>query len=208
MENLFVVEQKAAPIEDPRAEQTVRRWRRAFLGIYLAFTAGAILIAFFSILAVHCGGRPAGIQGPRIREDGSDSRELRRCQADLDRLLRDLHREAFTVQSKALRFDTDPGSEWQNWSAAWRRRWQMLDYRCRFGALSGKASSPEIEKMASIHRTLDELQFAYGGLVARFAGTYVDRLRTLRAQLEDVRKMIDRRRPGPGTEPERPGATR
>lgn len=203
-----MVEQPPALTDDPRAARTVQRWRRAFLGLYLAFTLGAVLVAFFSVLAVHCGGHAAGMRGPRIREDGSDAKELRACQADLDRLLRDLHHEAFTVQARALRFDTDPATEWQNWSAAWRKRWQVLDYRCRLQELSGRTATPEIEKMASVHRALDELQFAYGGLVSRFAGTYVERLRGLRDQLEDIRKMIDRRRPRPGAGPETRGAQR
>ncbi len=194
--------------DDPRAERIVRRWRRAFLGIYLAITLGAVLVAFFSVLAVHCGGRPTAVKGPRIKEDASDPAELRSCQADLDLLLRDLHKEAFTVQQKALRFDTDPAQEWQNWSAGWRLRWQALDYRCRFQDTAVLRSSPEIDKMASIHKALDELQFAYGGLVSRFAGTYVERLRQLRGQLQDVRNLIDRRKPSPGADPESRGATR
>jgi hypothetical protein len=197
--------------EDPRAAKTVRRWRRAFLGIYLAFTFGAVLVAFMSTLAVHCGGRSLASlphhKGPRIRTDAADPNELRGCQAELDRLLRELHREAFTVQQKALRFDTDPASEWTNWSAAWRARWQALDYRCRFSEGGGKTRSPEIDKMANIHKALEELQFAYSGLVSSFAGTYVDRLRHLRSQLQEVRESIDRRKPAdPGADPETRGA--
>jgi hypothetical protein len=203
-----LVEQRDPRPDDPRAERTIRRWRRAFLGLYLTFTFGAVIVAFFSILAVQCGGIPLAHTGPRI-QDVSDPIELRSCATGLDRLLRDLHREALTVQQTALRFDIDPAREWQNWAEAWHMRWRALAYRCRFQEASGSNVSPELRRMVEIHTALDELQFAYGGLVSRLAGNYAQRLRRLSSQLQEVHNLIDRRKPpGQGADPDRRGATR
>jgi len=194
-----------------RAAKTERRWRRVFLGLYLTITTAACVVAFFSVLAVHCGGRPLAAQGPRIHADARDPRELRACQADLERLLRELHLEAVSVQGKALTLDTDLVAEWRAWSGDWQTRWRAVDYRCRLHELAGRGVAPEIDKMAEIHSDLDELQFAYAALVGKFAGTYTDRLRRLRNELREVRQLIDRHKPGatPAAHPdERSGATR
>jgi len=183
-------------------EKTVRPWRRAFLGLYLAFTLAAILTTFFSVLVANCGGSPVPEGGPQISPGGQDPADLRGCHKDLERLLSDLHREAFTVQGKALRYDTDPGAEWRNWSQEWRLTWRSLGWRCRFDELGGKEMSPEIDQMAAIHRQLEELQLSYSGLVEKFVDTYVDRLRKLRKELGQVRDAIDRRKPG-GASPAR-----
>lgn len=192
-----------------RDDRTINRWKRTFLGTYLAFTLGAVFLAFFSILAVQCGARPVSPRGPRIGESANSPAELRQCHHDLERLLADLHREAFTVQAKALRFNTDPASEWRNWSAAWELRWRSLDWRCRFGDLAGTQKIPEIERMAAVHATLEELHLSYSGLVDRFVDTYAARLHKMRTELSEIRTLIDRRSPAPPpTHAEPTGATR
>jgi hypothetical protein len=173
-------------------ERAARRWKRAFFGIYLAFVFAAVTLTFFSVLAVHCGWRPVPLHGRQISANGHNRAELRECHRDLQKLLSDLHREAFTVQARALRFDTNPAAEWRNWSAAWQLRWRTLDWRCRFRELAG-SDRPEIAKMAAIHGALDELHHAYSGQVDRFIETYVQRLRRMSRELADVRAMIDRR---------------
>lgn len=177
--------------------RTVRRWRRIFLGLYLAFTVGAALLGFFSILAYQLGANRLPVHtGRQISARANNPWELRDCHQRLERLATDLHKETFTLQSQALKFETDPAVEWRNWSVQWQHRWQQLDHRCRLSELSVQGVSAEIDKMAAIHRSLDELQLSYSGVVNTFVERYVERLRTLRSELTQVRGMIDRRKPG------------
>lgn len=177
---------------DPSEERTVRRWRRAFFGIYLAFTFAAVVLTFFSVLAVQCGWHTPLPTGPQIDPNGNNPAELRTCHRDLDRLLRDLHKEAFTVQARALRFDTNPATEWRDWSRQWQLRWRTIAWRCRFRELAGQGTSPAIDRMAAVHSALDELHLAYSGQVDRFIEAYVQRLRKLSKELGEVRATIDR----------------
>jgi hypothetical protein len=165
------------------------------LGVYLAFTGVAGALTFFSILVVHCGGRPTPLTGPRIAESAKPD-EIRLCHRDLERLATDLHNETFSIQAKALRYETDPATEWRNWSEAWQNRWRLLGWRCRLQDDLG--GNKALEKMASIHGALRDLQHSYSGVMDRFIETYAQRLRRLRRELTDVRTMIDRRA-GPDT---------
>jgi hypothetical protein len=174
-------------------ERTVRRWKRAFFGIYLAFTFAAAALAFFSVLSVHCGWHSTPPAGPQISPGADRPEELRTCHRDLDRLLRDLHKEAFTVQARALRFDTNPATEWRDWSKQWQLRWRTIAWRCRFRELAGQGMSPAIDQMAAVHTALDELHLGYSGQVDRFVDAYVQRLRKLSKELGEVRATIDRR---------------
>ncbi|MCA9673326.1 MAG: hypothetical protein KC503_47375 [Myxococcales bacterium] len=182
----------------PSSEQTVRRWRKAFYSIYLAFTVLAGLWALLSMLSVHCGWRPpsaaAALRGPRIINKGDNPDELRRCHQRLERLLTDLHHKTFTLQARTLKYPKiDPAVEWRNWSKAWRARWRELDRRCRLSELAGSGKSKEIDRMQAIHRVLAELQLGYSGVVDRFVERFADRLRGLRKDLAAVRAMIDQR---------------
>ncbi len=176
-------------------ERTVRRWKRAGFGIYLAFTFAAVIVTFFSVLGVHCGWHAPPPSGPQIDPNANNPAELRTCHRDLDRLLRDLHKEAFTVQARALRFDTNPATECRNWSKQWQLRWRTVAWRCRFRELAGQGVSPAIDQMAAVHAALDELHLGYTGQVDRFVETYVQRLRKLSKELGEVRATIDRRSP-------------
>lgn len=171
------------------------------------FTFGAVVLTAVSVLAVTFGGEALPpVKGPRIGAQGDTPDEIRACHRDLERLLTDLHKETFFIQAKALRFDTDPATEWRNWSEAWRGRWRTLDWRCRLSELSGRGK-PAIDRMAAIHSTLAELQLSYSGVMDRFIETYSDRLRRLRKDLSEIRSMIDRDRHR-GASSENTGATR
>jgi hypothetical protein len=185
----------ALPQPPTTAEQIIRRWKRIFLGIYLSFTVVVCLLTLLSILVVHCGGRPAPLTGPRITERAKPD-EIRSCHRDLERLATDLHRETFSIQAKALRYETDPATEWRNWSGAWQNSWRSLGWRCRLQDDQG--GNPALEKMASIHGALRDLQHSYSGVMDRFMESYAQRLRRVRRELTDVRTMIDRHA-GPDT---------
>lgn len=178
------------------SEKTVRLWRRIFLGLYLAFTLGACLLAILSILAYQLGAHePPVKRGRRIMASADNPKELRDCHRRLERLATELHKETFTLQINALKFKhMDPATEWRNWSTGWKHRWRRLDYRCRLSDLSDQGVSTEIDKMAAIHRSLDDLQLSYSGVVNTFVERYVDRLRRLRSELTGVRGLIDRRK--------------
>lgn len=179
------------------AEKTLRRWRWTFIAIYLVFTSVAVLWPGASIVAFHCGlqQQAAQLDGPRISFNASDPRELRNCQQKLEQLLTDLHRETFTLQARALRFEENPAAEWRNWSRAWRQRWRVLGRRCRLGELAGSGVSPAIDRMADIHKHLRQLQISYTGVMDQFVERYAERLNRLKQQLAKVRSMIDRQRP-------------
>jgi hypothetical protein len=170
------------------------------------FTFGAVVLTAVSVLAVTFGDPLPPVKGVRIGEQGDNPDEIRACHHELERLLTDLHNETFAIQTKALRFDTDPATEWRNWSEAWRGRWRNLDWRCRLSQLSGRGK-PVFDRMAAIHSTLAELQRSYSGVMDRFIDTYSDRLRRLRKDLSEVRSMIDRERHR-DTPSEHTGATR
>lgn len=188
--------QHQAEETNQRSTRMIRQWKRIFFIIYLAFTIAAVLVAFFSILAVHLGATQAPIRkGRRIKSKAEDPKELRDCHRRLKKLATELHRETFTLQAKALRFETNPAVEWRNWSAGWKHRWRYLDYRCRLSELADTGASNEIDKMAAIHRSLEELQLSYSGVVESFVERYVSRLHTLKEELSFVRAMIDRRKP-------------
>ncbi len=173
---------------------SVRRWRNAFLGVYVVFTVLASALTLVSILAVHLGWtQRVVIKGPRIAPSGDKAPELRVCHTRLAELLADLHRKTFELQAKALKFRTDPAVEWRNWSKAWRGRWQTLDYRCRLAELSGTGASVELDRMKTIHGALAELQLSYNDVVTRFVERYAHRLRDLREALDSVRSLIERR---------------
>ena len=187
-----------------QAERIIARWRKVFLGVYLLFVIGAILITFFSVLAFHLGAHKVPVKGKQISARADNPKELRRCHRKLSRLMTGLHRETFSLLARSQRFETQPARAWANWSRDWRHRWNVLDHHCRLSELSGRGVSPEIDKMARVHEALDELHISYTGVVKNFAERYVDRLRALRDQVASVRAMIDRRgkrrthRPTPG----------
>jgi len=167
-----------------------------------------VLLTGVSLLAVAFGGaRLPPVKGPRIDESGARPDEIRACHRDLERLLTDLHHETFAIQAKALRYDTDPATEWRNWSDSWDGRWRTLDWRCRLSELTGRGI-PAIDRMAAIHSTLAELQRSYSGVMDRFIETYSDRLRKLRKDLSEVRALIDRRKAPRAGPSENTGATR
>lgn len=182
----------------PQDDRTVRAWRRLFIGVYLVFTAGATLVALLSILAVHCGYRtPAKIKGARISADADKPEELRSCHKELVGLLGELHSKTFALQADALKYRTEPVTEWRNWSASWRHRWEAVGVRCRLSELAGAGVSQPIDRMETVHAALAELQLAYNDVAERFIDGYVERLRQLRADLAAVRQMIDSRREVP-----------
>jgi len=193
-------------LSDPtsQAQRIISRWRKVFLGIYLAFVMGSVVVVFVSLMAVHCGVyRVPIVGGKRIAEGGRNPIELRDCHRRLASLLTDLHRETFTLLGRAQRFATEPATEWRNWTRDWRHRWRLLDYRCRLSELSGRDTSPAIDKMAHIHAALDELHISYTGVVNNFAERYVDRLRGLKQEVDAARAIIDKQQ----RRSHRPGAT-
>lgn len=177
---------------DPAAP-TIRRWRRIFIGLYIAFCTTTAVVILASILVVRFGSHPVSTQAKQIDPSGQNTKDLRRCHRDLARLLVDLHKETFDLQGRALRFDINPATEWQNWSRVWRLRWRTLNHRCRLSELSNSDASPEIGKMYKIHSALSELQWSYAGVMERFVDSHVDRLRALRRDLAVVRQMVDHR---------------
>lgn len=194
------------PTETPtqQAERIIRRWRRLFLGVYLAFVVAAALVTFVSVVSVHAGVYEVPVTGTRIDPKANNPRDLRWCEKRLSRLLTGLHRETFTLLARTQRFDTHPATEWDNWSRDWRHRWKVLGYRCRLSELAGQGVAPEIDKMANVHAALDELHISYTGVVQNYADRYVDRLRKLMEEVAEVRTMIDRRR----RRSSKPGATK
>jgi len=103
-----------------------------------------------------------------------------------------LHNEIFNVQTKALKFNTDPGVEWRNWSTAWRRRWAVVGRRCRLAELAGQDVNPIIERLYEVHEEVNHLQHAYDGVMARFIEPHARRLERLRRQLRVLRNTIEK----------------
>jgi hypothetical protein len=176
-------------------DRTVRNWRRLFTGFYLFFTVGATLCALLSILSVHCGlRRPERIAGDRISDTANKPEELRSCHRQLEALLAELHEASFSLQTEALKYKMEPVVEWRNWSESWRHRWEAVGVRCRLRELAGAGVSPALNRMEGVHAELAELQLAYSDVAERFVDGYVERLRRLRADLTEVRGLIDSQR--------------
>jgi hypothetical protein len=177
------------------SKKIIRRVRRFFIGLYLLFTFGAILLTFFSIVAVHYRWRSTSRNnGPRIHATADDLAELRSCFSDLSNLFNDLHRKTLAIVGQDLRAETNPATEWLDWSNTWRLEWRSVEWRCRLNELAGKGISQEIDQMATIHLTLDQLQLSYGEMIDNFIEKHVERLRKLRQDLNHVQQMIERRR--------------
>lgn len=175
------------------SDRPPRLWKRVFTGIYIAFTVSVCIVTLCSVLAALAGGRAIPIKGRQISARADNPRELRNCHKRLERLRTSLHREVFTLQAKALRFDVDPAIEWRNWSHSWRGRWRRLNHRCRLEELGGRGVSQEIDKMAAVHVALDELRLSYSEVMNSFVERYMKRMRKLRMELAEVRSMIDQR---------------
>lgn len=170
----------------------VRRWR---IGVQAAHLAGTIALCAWvvaSVVATHAGAyesRPAASE-PRISSSADNPEELSDCQIRLQRLLNELHQEAFTLQARAVRFGFDPAGEWANWTEAWRWRWQLVAHRCRLDELANQGVSPALDLLAEVHRALSELQVSYTEVVDRFVDRYLERLRHLNQQLTRARALI------------------
>ena len=190
------------PLE--KAQRIIRTWRRIFLAFYLTFVLVAVLVVFFSVLMGQFGTPPPPLKGRRIDDQARNVKELLGCQKRLKRLLMGLHQETVSLLLRAQRFDTQPATEWTNWSLDWRYRLRLLDYRCRISELSGKGVSQEIDRMARIHTSLSQLHTSYTRVVVDdFTGRYFDRLRKLKHEVEHVRTLLDRR----SSRPHSSGAT-
>lgn len=185
-----------APADGPAGVQdppSIRRWRQGGQVVHLVGTIALCLWMVASVIATHAGayeGQPAA-SGPRISSSTNKPEELSDCQTRLQRLLTDLHQEAFTLQARALRFRFDPSNEWANWTAAWRWRRQIVAYHCRLDEEGEQGVSPAHGLLAEVHRALGELQVSYSETVDRFVDRYLDRLRHLNDQLARARALID-----------------
>ncbi|MCK5796659.1 MAG: hypothetical protein KAI47_05730 [Deltaproteobacteria bacterium] len=181
----------SSPEDLPRAAKLGRTmgW-----GISLGLTAVALVWSFISILSVHCGfSRDEPVfRGHPISPRADNPKELRRCHRDVSGLVSSLHDEIFNVQTKALKFNTDPGVEWRNWSTAWRRRWAVVGRRCRLAELAGQDVNPIIDELYEVHEEVSHLQHAYDGVMARFIEPHARRLERLRSQLRVLRNTIEK----------------
>ncbi len=156
----------------------------------------ALVWSFISVLAVHCGfSRSEPVFRERqIKATADDPKELRRCHGDVVRLLSKLHRESSQIQARALKYKSAPAVEWRSWSRAWRRRWQVVNHRCRLSELGGKGKSVVLDKLYEVHQELDKLQHAYDGVIHRYIKHHARRLKRLRGTLRAIRDTIERRK--------------
>ena len=160
----------------------------------MTFTLAVVLWVSGTLIVANFAPPAAELKGRRIKPTGDDPRELRRCLGRLARLLDDFERESLTLQGKALKYDMNPVTEWQNWSRRWKMRGRRLEYRCRFRELSG-SKNQAVNDMAEIHLALNDLHVTSTSVVSSYMEQYVIRLRTLRKKMTAVRTTIDRQDP-------------
>lgn len=173
-----------APPRDPQ----LRRWRRAFTGLYLTYTLGACVLAFFSILLSLTREHAVKLRGPEIRPD--NARHVLVCERDLGILLEDLHKQVFSLQAHALAEDRDLRREWARYDKGWRERWGEVGRRCRLAEFASDARHPALGFLAQAHAEMDELAHVYTGLVDTFADRQEERLQSVRHKLRSARKAL------------------
>jgi hypothetical protein len=178
----------APAASDPR----LSGWRRTFTGLYLAYTLGACLLAFFSILLSLTREQP--MRGQRIRAD--DVRHVLLCERDLGILLEDIHKKAFSLQEHALEGTRDLRREWSTYARGWRERWSEVGRRCRLGELSGDGRHPALALLAQAHAEMDELAHVYAGLITTFTDRQEERLQSVRQKLRSARQELRKRKAG------------
>lgn len=176
----------ASTSSDPR----LRGWRRAFTGLYLGYTLGACVLAFFSILLSLTRERAVEARGPKIRPE--NARHVLVCERDLGILLEDLHRHAFSLQEHALSGTHDLRGEWSRYARKWRNRWSEVGRRCRLDELADDARYPALALLAQAHTEMDELAHVYAGLIQNFTDRHEERLDSVRDKLRSARRELRR----------------
>lgn len=146
-------------------------------------TFGSCVWVATSIVAALLRERPVRLQRPPI--DPGNPAQVLRCEKDLRALVEDLHRKVFAVQTAELERKTEMRRVWDRFVDRWRDRWTEVGRRCRLADTGGSAA---LDRLADAHAQIDELATAYGGLLDSFENRYVDRLRAIRAALDDARR--------------------
>ena len=173
-----------APPRDP----SLRRWRRAFTGVYLTYTLGACVLTFLSILLSLTREHAVKLQGPEIRPD--NARHVLICERDLGILLEDLHKKAFSLQEHALPESRDLRREWARYTKTWRERWGEVGRRCRLAEFASDPTHPALELLAQAHAEMDELAHVYSGMVQSFVDRQEERLQSVRHKLRSAREAL------------------
>lgn len=169
--------------------------KKAGMYVYILLTCAATLWVFISVLAVHCGfsrTQPM-VKGKQIDAKASNLKEIRHCHRQIESLLENLHRETLLIQTRALKFNTNPQAEWKNWSEAWRAKWNVIDHKCRLNELHGRDTHTTIDSLYDVHKELAKLERAYNGVMDRFIHHHVDRLVKLRNKLRVIRNTIEKK---------------
>jgi hypothetical protein len=172
----------------PPVDPETRGWRRAFTGLYLAYTLGACVLAFFSILMSLTRERAVQLRGPQIRPD--NARHVLVCERDLGILVEDLHKKAFSLQEHVLSGTRDLRQEWARYAGTWRDRWGEVGRRCRLAEFRSDPRYPALELLAEAYAEMDELEHVYAGLVQTFADRQEERLRSVLGKLRAARQAL------------------
>jgi len=176
------------------ADPHLRSWRRAFTGLYLVYTLGACLLAFFSILLSLTREHAVALRAQQIRPD--NARHVLLCERDLGILLEDIHKKTFSLQEHVLEGTRDLRGEWLRYERGWRERWSEVGRRCRLGELGGDTRYPALGLLAQAHAEMEELAHVYSGLIETFADRQEERLESVREKLRSARQELRKRKAG------------
>lgn len=180
-------------------EKPFQRYRQVVYVVYFAIVGlvGIYLIVSVSVwlLLRHRARQirpPIGDQ-PRIEE-------LLACQAEVDRLFRDLNHRYDEIPTQLASAPFDVKRRTRELQGQWRRRWREVGQHCRFNELSGKVRQPGFDQLAAAHADLEELDIGYTALLGRFgrqvAGGVDDMRRTLHASRQSLEAAARRGAPG------------
>jgi len=151
-------------------------------------------MAFFSILLSLTRERTVEARGPQIKPH--NPRHVLVCERDLGILLEDLHKQAFSLQERALSGTHDLHKEWARYEHSWRNRWSEVGRRCRLDELGGDQRYPALALLAQAHAEMDELAHVYTRLIHAFADRQEERLQSVRDKLRSARQELRRGKAG------------
>lgn len=163
-----------------------RRYRQVLAGIYIT-----VIAVGFALLAASVGRqllfrRQVRVEGPVLSARNPDPKMLLLCNGQVQKLYRDLGnftRGLLARPTKGRRGGI--GSQWEEFSRSWLRRWDEVDARCRFSELADSNMGVAYNRMASVHSDLPAMRLKYQSLVVRF-----DELQA--AELVRMKRALDK----------------
>jgi hypothetical protein len=119
--------------------------------------------------------------------------ETRGCYEELDDVSRALRKHLENFHHLLGGYDPDEAQRWANEGHLWRRQWQGLGRRCRFGKKGVQSRLyKEFEEMTAAYQELGHTQLSYTQALHRFGRDQAPRLDRIRKRLDRIGQRLAR----------------